>query len=105
MALCGTEDEEGHSNHLNTPKVEDSELLAAEGEEDALDEEGPGQGDAEGAVSSTVTVLHYRPISLGAARLPGYLQDEIMVPLFSKQAFVNQVGRPLLRSHMFIPRY
>ena len=56
------------------------------GDDDPLEVEG-------GAVSSTVTVLHYRPIALGAARLPVYLQDEIMVPLFSKQAFVNQVWR------------
>ncbi|GAX73842.1 hypothetical protein CEUSTIGMA_g1292.t1 [Chlamydomonas eustigma] len=66
---------------LGPIQVDDSELAAAEGEGD----EEVGEG------ATSVTVLHYRPINIGKARLPKYLQEEIMVPLFSKQAFVNQL--------------
>ena len=60
-----------------------------------MDAEGGGDDPLEaegGAVSSMVTVLHYRPIALGAARLPVYLQDEIMVPLFWLQTGLCQPG-------------
>ena len=46
-------------------QVDDSELMAAECEEEG------GEGEE---ASSVVTVLHYRPIALGAAKLPAYLQ-------------------------------
>ena len=60
-----------------------------------MDAEGGGDDPLEaegGSVSSMVTVLHYRPIALGAARLPVYLQDEIMVPLFWLQTGLCQPG-------------
>ncbi len=58
--------------------VEDNELVAVEG--DGNEELGEG--------ATSVTVLLYRPISLGRAKLPGFLQvtDAIGQPYVFQQA-------------------
>ncbi len=50
---------------LGPMQVDDSELAAAEAE---------GEEEEDGDGASSVTVLLYRPISLGRTKLPGFLQ-------------------------------
>lgn len=71
-------------------EVEDSELAAEEHADGLPDLTLEGEGLEE---HSSVHVLLYRPLNLGKAKLPAHLCDELMVPLFSKDAFVNQLWR------------
>ena len=76
-------------------EIEDSELAAEERITDGmpdltLDCGVQGEGQEE---QSSVSVLLYRPMNLGKAKLPAHLREELMVPLFSKDAFVNQLWR------------
>jgi hypothetical protein len=71
-------------------EVEDSELAAEERADQLPDLTLDAEGQEE---QSSVNVLLYRPLSLGKAKLPAHLCDELMVPLFSKDAFVNQLWK------------
>eukprot|EP00955_Chlamydomonas_euryale_P118740 366558-Chlamydomonas_euryale.AAC.1 len=76
---------------LSPEAIDDSELASPVG--------GAGGHVADGEerehAGCSVDVLVYRPVALGTARLPELLRDEVLVPHFSRNAFVNQLWAAL----------